>query len=223
MGTSKGSQPLPRWYAASRARRLPTRVKWEGWLLGAAVVAMAACSGGGIGTPQPQGCFVGDQAAAPMINLVHRTVEGTTTPVTDGDSLPLIVPPQGGEVLIVGVRALNIDGCPLTMATSLALTDGVVAAFERRPVTLQAAADGWLEPVNPAGLANFANLPACPIAGLDQAIDGESYRLTVEVEDRGGRRTQASATIVPTCDAAADPVKCHCLCAAHYVLGSPCP
>jgi hypothetical protein len=190
-------------------------------LLGAALIAMGACSGGGGEMPKPEGCFVGDQAAAPMINLVHQT-EGTITLVTDGDSLPLIVPPQGGEVLLVGVRALNIDGCPLTMATSLALTNGVVAAFERRPVTLQAAADGWLEPVNPAGLANFANLPACPIAGLDQAIDGESYRLTVEVEDRSGRRTQATATIVPTCDAAADPVKCRCLCAAHYVLGSLC-
>jgi hypothetical protein len=194
-----------------------------GRLLGtAALAAVGACSGGGSGTPQPDGCFAGDRAAAPTITLVHQTAAGTIAPVTDGVSLPLIVPPQGGEVLVVGVRALNIDGCPLTLATSLALPNGVVAAFERRPVTLQAAADGWLEPVNPAGLANLANLPACPIAGLDQAIDGESFRLTVEVEDRAGRQTQASATTVPTCDAAENPAMCRCLCAGHYVLGSPC-
>ena len=88
--------------------------------------------------PPPAGCFVGDRRRAPMIDLVHQTAERTLAPVTDGGSLPLIVPPQGGEVLIVGVRALNIDGCPLTMSTSLALPNGVVAAFERRPVTLQA-------------------------------------------------------------------------------------
>ena len=187
----------------------------------AALVASAACSGGG-GAPPPEGCFAGDRGAAPMITLVHQTAAGTIAPVTDGVSLPLIVPPQGGEVLIVGVRALNVDGCPLTLATSLALPNGVVAAFERRPVTLQTADDGWLEPVNPAGLANFANLPACPIAGLDQAIDGESYRLTIEVEDGAGRQTQASATVVPTCDDAADPAMCRCVCAAHYVLGSAC-
>ena len=135
-----------------------------------------------------------------------------------------MVPPQGGEVLVVGVRALNIDGCPLTMSTSLIVpSSGVVAAFERRPVTLGPSADGWLEPRNPAGLANFSNLPACPIAALGQAIDGNSYRLDVQIEDLMGRQGGASATVVPTCDAAPDPASCQCLCAAGYVLGSACP
>ena len=186
------------------------------------LVALAACQGGGASPPPPAGCFVGDLAASPALTLVYQTPDLALAPVTDGGSLPLIVPPQGGEVLIIGVRALNIDGCPLTMSTSLALPSGVVAAFERRPVNLQPAPDGWLEPVNPAGLANFANLPACPIAGLEQSIDGERYQLTVEVEDRAGRTAQASATIVPTCDAAAVPATCRCLCAAGYVLGSSC-
>ena len=80
------------------------------------------------------------RARGPTGARLPDTAACTIAPVTDGGSLPLIVPPQGGEVLIIGVRALNVDGCPLTLSTSLALPNGVVAAFERRPVTLQTAA-----------------------------------------------------------------------------------
>jgi hypothetical protein len=156
--------------------------------------------------------------------VVYQTPAGTPAAVEDGSAAPLVVPPQGGEVLVIGVRALNIDGCPLTMSSSLVLPgSGVIASFERRPVTLQPASDGWLEPKDPTGLANFANLPACPIAGLGQMINDESFRLDVEVEDLAGRQASASAMVVPTCDTATDPAQCRCLCAADYVLGSVCP
>jgi hypothetical protein len=187
-------------------------------------VVIAAC-GGGPPAPAPKsGCFTGDATAAPVITLVYQTPAGALMPVEDGSAAPLVVPPQGGEVLVVGVRALNLDGCPLTISSSLVVPgSGVIASFERRPVTLQPASDGWLEPKDPTGLANFANLPACPIVGLGQMIDGESFRLDVEVEDLAGRQASASATVVPTCDTAADPAGCACLCAADYVLGSACP
>jgi len=192
---------------------------------GACALAFCACGGGGApaAMPPPSGCFTGDSTSAPAVTLVYQTPDGMLAPVSDGDTLPLIVPPQGGEVLVVGVRALNIDGCPLTMSTSLVVPQsGVVAAFERRPVTLQPAADGWLEPKNPAGLANFANVAACPIAALGQAVDGEPYQLTVAIEDQAGRQGQASATVVPTCAQSAAPATCQCLCGADYVLGTPC-
>jgi hypothetical protein len=192
-------------------------------LAAACALAFCACGAGPTATPPPTGCFSGDSTAAPAVSLVYQTSDGMLAPVSDGGTLPLIVPPQGGEVLVVGVRALNIDGCPLTMSTSLVVPQsGVVAAFDRRPVTLQPAADGWLEPKNPAGLANFGNLPACPIAGLGQAVDGEPYQLIVAIEDLAGRQGQASATVVPSCDQAATPATCACLCGADYVLGSPC-
>lgn len=184
-------------------------------------IGLGAC-GGGEPKPPRAGCFQGDPASSPALALVYQTPDRTLAPVTEGGPVPLIVPPQGGEVLIIGVRARNIDGCPLTMSTSLALPSGVVAAFERRPVMLAAAPDEWLEPANPTGLANFSNLPACPIAGLDRPIDGESYRLTVDVEDGGGRHAEISATVIPTCDTSGSAPTCRCLCAAGYVLGTPC-
>ncbi len=195
-------------------------------LAGACALAMGACaSGPGSATPPAPaaGCFSGDPSSPPAVTLVAQASGGTLAPVVDGGTLPLVVPPQGGEVLVVGVRALNLDGCPLTLSTTLALaSSGLVAAFERRPVALQRAADGWLEPQNPAGLANFANVQACPIAGLGQAIDGEPYVLTIQVEDSAGRQAQASATVVPTCDGSPSPATCRCQCGAGYVLGSTC-
>ncbi len=195
-----------------------------GRLVSACALVMLGCGGGPAAAPAPSsGCFTGDPSSPPAVTLVGQTSQGTLAPVADGGTLPLVAAPQGGEVLVVGVRALNVDGCPLTLSTSLALaSSGLIAAFERRPVMLQPAADGWLEPKNPAGLANFANVPACPIAGLGQAVDGEPYVLTVQVEDPAGRQAQASATVVPTCDASPDPVTCRCLCSAGYVLGQRC-
>jgi len=194
------------------------------WVLGCTgLAALAACHGGGEASPPPSGCFSGDATAAPLLALVRQAADGGLAPVTDGDMVPLVVPPQGGEVLLIGVRALNIDGCPLTMSTSLVLSTGVVAAFERRPVNLRLAEDGWLQPASPSGLANFANLPACPIAGLGQSIDGVSSQLVVDVEDRAGRRGHAAATILPTCEGDATSGHCRCLCAAGYVLGDVCP
>ena len=190
----------------------------------ACALATAGCHASSQDMPPASGCFTGDAGAAPMVTLVYQASGGALAPVTDGTTLPLVVPPQGAEVLVVGVRALNIDGCPLTLSTSLSVpSSGVVAAFDRRPVTLEPAADGWLQPKNPAGLANFANLPASPIAGLGQDVDGQPYVLTIQVEDDAGRQGQASATVVPTCDNAANPSMCKCLCAAGYVLGSACP
>ena len=195
-------------------------------LLGAALLlAAAGCGGsGGEQQPPPMSCFTGDATAAPEATLVYQMPGGRLAPVTDGTVVPLAIPPQGGEALIVGVRALNVDGCPLTMSTSLVVpASGVVAAFERRPVTLEPAADGWLEPKNPSGLANFSNLAACPIAGLGQDVDGQTYRLTIQVEDLAGRQAEATALMVPDCEDSPNPARCRCVCAAGYVLGHACP
>jgi len=189
------------------------------------VVALAGCGGatGNADGAAPGGCFVGDPASAPELELVHRTADGQLATVADGAPIPLFEPPQGGQVILVGVRARNIDGCPLTLSTSLAVPQStIVAAFERRPVTLEATPDGWLQPKRPDLLSNFANLPSCPIAGLDRAVDGEPYQLTVEAEDHAGRKGQASALVVPSCDMNVAPTLCRCLCAANYVLGIVC-
>jgi hypothetical protein len=191
-----------------------------------ALAVVAGCSAGAAApdASQPAGCFTGDAGSDPELTLVQRTPDGQLAAVADGELVWLVEPPQGGEVLLLGVRARNIDGCPLTLSTSLVVPGTtVVAAFERRPVSLEVAPDGWLQPRRPDVLSNFANLPSCPIAGLDRAVDGESYRVTIEVEDLAGHKGEVSATVVPTCGMNVAPERCRCLCAAGYVLGSVCP
>jgi hypothetical protein len=191
-------------------------------MVGAAGLTAAGCGGG---SKPPAGCFEGDMSAGPELALVHRTPDGMLAPIADGNELALVVPPQGGEVLLIGVRARNVDGCPLTLSTALVDPgSGVVAAFERRPVTLKLATDGWLEPERPSSLANFSNLPACPIAGLARAVDdSQPWRLDIQVDDAAGHHGEVAATITATCALSADPAGCSCQCAAGYVLGSACP
>ena len=181
--------------------------------------------GGTAGQSVPLGnCFVGNPSTAPQIELVYRTVAGQLGSLGNLAAVPLIQPVQGGETLFIGVRARNIDGCPLNMSTALFTVDsGVVVALERRPVTLEATADGWLQPKQPDALSNFSNLPACPKAGLGLRIDGQQYRLQVSVDDSFGRHGEATQLIVPTCGQPALAATCQCLCAANYVLGSACP
>jgi hypothetical protein len=191
-----------------------------------ATVAGAALAGacGGGGSPTPSSCFVGDMTAAPELELVYRTTDGMAAPLADGGEVPLLFAPQGGFVLFVGARARNIDGC--TLSASSALVDPATSAvltFERRPVTLAPTADGWLEPSHPDQLSNYSNLPACPLAGLTQAIDGVSYELQLQVLDGMNRMAQKTVTVTPTCAEPVHASQCQCQCAAGYVLGSACP
>ena len=196
------------------------------WLatLGACGGSSGGGGGGGGGGGSQGSCFAGDPAAAPALVPVYRAVDGTTQLINDGDAIPLIEPPQGGQVLLVGGKAHNIDGCSLVMSTSLRLLgSGAVVAFERRPVTEAPADDGWLWPKRPDLLSNFSNLPACPVAGLPQPIDGQSFLLDLQLEDGAGRHAAATVTVVPTCGQPELQARCACTCAADYVLGSDCP
>src|SRR5262245_31652631 len=93
-------------------------------------------------------CFVGDPAMPAEIEPVFRDVDNTMKPLAEGGQIPLILPPQGGKVMVVGVRAKNLDGCPLTIATSIRDTcSNSIIALENRPVTLEEGSDGWLAPL----------------------------------------------------------------------------
>ena len=125
--------------------------------------------------------------------------------------------------MIVGVRVRNMDGCPLTIASSLRdLCDDSIVALERRPVTLTPGDDGWLAPLQPEELSNYSNLPACPRSNLQRNIYGEPYQLTLRVEDKDGRTAETSLTITPVCGEPEIRDRCECECAQTYSLGQAC-
>lgn len=168
-------------------------------------------------------CFVGDPGAPPEMQLVHHTASGQPLAFTDNGTVPLILPPQGGKVMLVGVRAKNLDGCPLTIATALIdpCTQAVVA-LERRPVLMEEQADGWLAPLQPAEISNYSNLPACPRANLTRDVHGQAYELVVSIEDKAKRKVERRVMITPTCNQPEFQEQCECECSQGYTLGGTC-
>ncbi len=169
--------------------------------------------------PQPDGgisCFVGTPALDAEIQIVHRSVEGTTQ--TTSVAVPLIQPPQGGKVLLVGVRARNLDGCPLQLSASLRdECNNKILTLERRPVILEPQADGWAVPKDPINLDNFSNLPGCPRSDNDRPMNGEPYLLKVTVTDKSGRTAERTQRITPYCGAEPEFAHlCECECRSRF-------
>jgi len=165
-------------------------------------------------------CFVGDLTAQPEIEIVHRTASGTVA-ITRA-LVPLLNPPQGGKVLLVGVRAKNLDGCPLQISASLRdPCNDRVLALERRPVSLEASPDGWAAPARPLELDNFSNLPGCPRSDNDRPIADQPYLLRVTVTDKEGRTAEATRMIEPYCGAEPEhAATCACECRSRFDRGA---
>jgi hypothetical protein len=185
-----------------------------------AVTALAVGCGGDDAPPIE--CTIGDPTQPIELELLThdggQTIAGLQTPMT---AVPLVFPDQGGEVLLIGARARNLDACAATMTTSLRdpCTDEVVTV-DVRPVHLDATADGWAEP-RPDARSQWANLAVCPNAAATRDLQGQGYVLRVVLATDDGRSAEASIPIVPTC--AADDITCLCQCQAGYNLGDECP
>src|SRR5687767_11515180 len=86
----------------------------------------------------PITCPLGDLTQPIELEIIHRGINGGVNTTTSSGAVPLILPPQGGKVMLVGVRAKNLDGCPLTLTGALRdQCTGEVIALERRPVLLE--------------------------------------------------------------------------------------
>lgn len=163
-------------------------------------------------------------AAPAELALVYRSRDGVAMPAVADAPVPLTFPPQGGFVLLVGVRARHLDPASVTITASLRDpgTDQVLSV-EQRPVTLVADADGWASPAMPDGLFNWGNLPACPLANTPKSINAQPYVLRIAAADATGASAEARVTIVPTCEDGAAGDTCRCECRQGYHLGDPCP
>jgi hypothetical protein len=145
-------------------------------------------------------CPIGDLTQAVEMIPVVRTPDGRTEDVHDGDAIPLIEPPQGGQVVFVGVRARNLDGCGLVIKATLRDPySSAPVGVEARPVDLTASPGGWGEAAAPSDIASFANVPVCPSAVSTRDLDGQRYVLDIDVTDRAKRTAHTTLDVVPTC------------------------
>lgn len=179
----------------------------------------------GEGEPEPP-CFIGDSVAEAEIVLVYRTVDGAVAELQDNGEVPLILPPQGGKVTLIGVKAKNVT-CRLLLNANLSnsLCGGGIIGLEGRPVDLELQDDGFGHPAAPETLQNYVNIPVCPAFGSTRDGNDQPYALQLratEVRREGeevARTHVFNATVTPVCAEPDVLDECLCTCDADYILG----
>lgn len=172
----------------------------------------------------PHGCttgFVGDMAEDPEIVITALGAGTTATPVMDGDTVPLIFPPQGGRVIFAGARAKNLDACGVTLTGALRDPTTKQVRLDARTVNLTPASDGWVE-TDPTDYSSFSNIPVCPNQWSETDIYGTTYELEITLADRNGRSVTKRLNVTPVCAEPDRIAECLCICKGGYVLGEMC-
>jgi len=135
--------------------------------------------------------------------------------------VPMILPPQGGKVVLIGVQATNLHACGATLTGVLRdpLSDRI--RLEGRTINLEPTGDGWGGSVD-GDMSTFANIPVCPNQWAASEIDGAMFELTVTITDRDGRTATETKNVTPFCSEPEFEAECTCQCQVDYMLGQEC-
>lgn len=189
----------------------------------------AAAGGGGSGgaSTGPGGLyckipFLGDPDKPIEMQLIALGDGAVSSELTDGGPAPMILPPQGGRVILAGVRVTNFDPCGAVILGALRDPTTQQVRVDERTTNFQPSADGWGGSVD-ADMSTFSNIPTCPNEWASTDLYGNSFELTVTVTDRAGRTATQSLDVVPFCAEADNEAECLCKCKQGYVLGEACP
>ena len=191
-------------------------------LLISGLLLVAACSGGSGAPDAPDPavpCPLGDPAAPAMLEITHLDAAFQMFTTQPDSQVPLVFPPQGGWIFLLGARATNLDGCRVNITTSIRDVGGTtVLSLDRRPARLDDTGDGW----GLTALSTYGNLPVCPLAAPTRDLHDQPYEVTVELDDADGKHAAKTITVTPVCPDPDPTGLCLCQCDQHYVLGS-CP
>jgi hypothetical protein len=169
---------------------------------------------------------LGDPSAAIDFQI---TTPGATMDLVlhDGDPLGIDLPPQGGRVVFVGVRATNLEACGVQLSGALRDTTTQQVRVDARTVNLIPSGDGWgtsaVQGTSPTSqLANYSNIPVCPNEWASTDIFDHPFALEVTLTDRHGRKATNAVQIVPKCIDDVQYSRCQCICRVGYHLGDSC-
>jgi hypothetical protein len=167
---------------------------------------------------------IGDLARPLEVRPVYVDRHDQPRPIVDDGPVELYSPPQGGQVLLVGLEARNVLGCEASITGSLRdPATGAELGGEGRPTQLVEGADGWGRLAFPP-IAVTANVTACPLNDLTRDVDGNPWRLDLALSDERGMTATWTGTVTPFCDPSGpDAESCRCQCDADFVFGEPCP
>lgn len=196
-----------------------------GLALVALLLAAPAC--GDDGEPPPpveDACalgYLGEEGADLQMEVIALGSSGAARPVSDGDGVDIVMPPQGGRVIFLGVRATNLSACAVQLSGSLRDTETGRVMSESRTVNLKPAGDGWGASVD-ADISTFANVGVCPNNWSGRNLFDEDYEIVVQVKDREGRTAKQVRQVRPACNEPEFEVECRCICKHGYILGEAC-
>jgi hypothetical protein len=165
--------------------------------------------------------FLGDPSKPVQTQVIAVGAGGASSPVSDGSTVALLFPPQGGRVIFAGVRATNIDPCGVKLSGALRDPVNNEVRVDVRTVNLGPTGDGWGSSTD-ADISSFANVPICPNQWSQSNAYGSPYDLTVTVTDKEQRTSTTTLHVTLSCAEPDKLAECLCLCKAGYVLGESC-
>jgi hypothetical protein len=166
--------------------------------------------------------FLGTDGKPVEMKLVVRGRDQTSSEISDGARVPLMLPPQGGRVVFVGVKATNISSCGLTLTGSFRDLANNQVRLDGRTINLHPTGDGWGSSLD-ADMSSFANIPMCPNQWASTDVFEHSFELTVTLSDAAGRTGTKTIQTVAFCGEPEFEAECRCECKKGYVLGQACP
>jgi hypothetical protein len=203
-------------------------------LVASLAIALAGCStgsGGGTTTTDGGADVVVPGCALGFLGTPGKPVEmkvtargAAMTPadeVADGGRVPLILPPQGGRVIFVGIEATNLSACGVTLTGSLRDTANKQVRVDARTTNLLPRGDGW-GTSDAEDISTFSNIPLCPNEWASTDAFEQPFELTLDVKDPAGNHGTTKMTIVPFCGEPQYMAECLCTCKKGYVLGQAC-
>jgi len=194
------------------------------------VASLAACSSGSSpstaadGGGAASGCalaFLGTEGQPVEMKLFVRGADLHSTALADGARVPLILPPQGGRVIFVGVQATNISACGVTLTGSFRDNVNRQIRLDGRTMNLQPMGNGW-GASSDTDMSTFSNIPMCPNQWADGDVFEKSFELTVTLSDPAGHAATKTIQAVPFCGEPEYEAECRCQCKKGYVLGQAC-
>lgn len=123
-------------------------------------------------------------------------------------------------MILVGVRAENIDPCGVELVGSI--RDPVTKQVRLDHRTTNLRSTGAVAESVPEDMSSYANIPACPNQWASSDVDGHLFELTVTVTDRAGRTAEKTLSAQPYCSEPENEAECLCICQQGYVLGQMC-
>lgn len=165
--------------------------------------------------------FVGDPKLDPELVITARGADGVAAEVEEGGVIPLILPPQGGRVVFVGVRATNVNACGARITGVLRDPATKKIVVDARKVNLKPTPDGRVGSAD-TDTSTFSNIPVCPNQWSTMDAYGAQYGLEMTIQDRDGRYAVKTLNVTLACGEPEHEEQCRCICKQGYILGEKC-